>query len=125
MIVGGSSLVSRPSFCCSTVQYATIDGSSLGKGLGVQFTDQTSITCTFKIGPLYPADMKMEKCEIALLLSVGFVIVVIWIAVLCCKCVASQLIMVIRRRGVVLVHLQYAYRVLTHSHICCDHNVTL
>ena len=64
------------------------------------------------------------------LLSIAAIVTVIglgiWIAVaVCCKCVASQLIMGFRAQGCVLVHLQYAYREPTHSHTCCDHNVTL
>ena len=39
MRVGGSSLVFRASFCCSTVQYATKGERSLEKELGVQLTD--------------------------------------------------------------------------------------
>ena len=126
MRVGGSSFVSGPSFCCSTVQYPTKDERSLGKGLGVQRADQTSITCTLKIGPLYPEIENMKPWEKRLLLIPAIVAVIgvgLWIAwIICCKCVASW---VIRPRGCVLVHLQYAYREPTHSHICCDHNVTL
>ena len=128
MRVGGSSLVFRPSFCCSTVQYATKDRRSLGKGLGVQITDQTSITCTLKIGPLYPGK-KMKKWEKVLLLITGiptggFSITVI----ICCKCLAFQLVIGYKPRGCVLAcayNLQYAYREPTHSHLYCDHNLTL
>ena len=118
MRVGGSSLVFRPNICCSTVQYA--------RGLEVQITDQTLITCTFKIDPLYLGKKNMKKWE-KVLLSItavptgGFSITVI----ICCKCVAFQLVMGYKPRVCVLVHLQYAYREPTHSHLYCDHNVTL
>ena len=101
--MGGSSLVSGPTFCCSTVQYATIDWRSLGKGLGVQLTKQASITCTLKIGPLYP-EINMNKWAFVLLSIAAIVTVIglgIWIPVaLCCKCVASQLVMGYKAQGV-------------------------
>ena len=64
----------------------------------------------------------MKKWEIVLLLIAAIVTViglVIWIPVaICCKCVASQLIMGYKARGGggVFVDLQYAYREPTHSH---------
>lgn len=89
MRVGDSSLVSRPSVCCSTVQYPTKDGRSLGKELAVQLTYQASITCTLKIGSLHP-EINMKKCVFVLLSIAAIVTViglVIWILVaICCKC---------------------------------------
>ena len=67
--------------------------------VGVQITDQTSITCTLKIGPLYPGknNKNMNKWAFVLLSIAAIVTViglVIWIPMtICCKCVASQLIM--------------------------------
>ena len=123
---GGSSLVSGPAFVAVTVQYPTKDERSLGKGLGVQLTDQTSITCTLKIGPLYPGKKNMKKWEKVLLLITAIPTAGVSISVIiCCKCLASQLVIGNKPRGCVLVHLQYAYREPTHSHLYCDHNVTL
>ena len=49
MRVGVLALFPGPAFV--TVQYSMQqkDGRSLGKGLEVQITDQTSITCTLKL----------------------------------------------------------------------------
>ena len=89
-----------PSFVVVIVQYPTKNGRSLGKGLGVQLTDQRSITCNLKIGPLYPDPKNIGKCQIVLLLitaipTVGFSISVI----ICCKCVAFQLVMGYKAQG--------------------------
>ena len=71
----------------------------------------------------------MKKWEKVLLLITGiptggFSITVI----ICCKCLAFQLVMGYKPRGCVLAcayNLQYAYREPTHSHLYCDHNLTL
>ena len=71
--------------------------------VGVQITDRTSITCTLKIGPLYPEIKNMKKWEIVLLLIAAIATVIgvgFWIAVIWCKCVASQLIMGCKAQGV-------------------------